>query len=510
MQELLENILNYLRGIWLKRRYILIISWIVCPIGWIAVTMMPDQYTSNARVYADTRSILQPLLSGLAIQTDPTQELNLMAKTLLNRNNLEKIARETDSDIIAKTKDEYNQAIADLKSNINIGSTNRENLYKISYSGDDPEYAKSVVQAALNVFVENVLGDKRLDTEQARQIITSQIEDYEARLIDAERKLADFKREYTGFMPGADSSYYNQLESQKTQLEDAEFALNEARTRMASAKSQLAREKEYALNHISAVRTEYDERIDSLQLRLDDLTFRFTEKHPDIIETRRQLNELKQLKSRTLANMSVNDSLVNYPVYQELKVTINQLENEIATLEVRIDRHNTKMVELKNKLDMVPDVEAKLISLTRSYDVTKGKYNQLLSRRESALISESVGASSEDIKFRVIDPPNLPSSASGPNRPLLLVAVLVVGIGSGIGVSFLVSQLMPVVSSTNQLYRITGVPVFGVVSATEESGLLTKEKRKKLSFVILNILLVVAFMGAVMVNKNPALQQFIK
>lgn len=234
--------------------------------------------------------------------------------------------------------------------------------------------------------------------------------------------------------------------------------------------SQLDEERTAALKQLSTVETEYDGRIDNLEIRLDELLFRYTNQHPDVIETRRQLGELKALKRRTMARVSVDDVLKNSPVYQDLKITSNELNNEIASLEVRVNRHQSKIEELGLKLDVVPDIEAMLTSLTRNYDVTRTKYEQLLARGESATISHSVGAASEDIKFKIIEPPTVPRKPSGPHRVLLLAVVLVVGLGIGVAFSLLISQLSPVVFSTNQLYRATGIPVFGVITATESSG----------------------------------------
>ena len=82
-QQTLLQVLDYIRGIWIKKRYVIICSWLICPAGFFYVSTLPDVYESNAQVYVDTRSVLQPLLRGLAIQTDPQQEIEMMAKTLL-------------------------------------------------------------------------------------------------------------------------------------------------------------------------------------------------------------------------------------------------------------------------------------------------------------------------------------------------------------------------------------------------------------------------------------------
>lgn len=506
MQEMLDEIVSYIKGVWLRRRYILIVSWILCPIGWVFVTTLPNQYTSEARVYADTRSILQPLLRGLAIQTDASRELELMAKTLLSRPNLEIIARDIDADIRAKNEKQYEDIIADLASNIKIRSTSRENLYTISYSGMDAVYTKDVVQAALNVFVENTLSEQRLDTDQASQIISDQISDYETRLLEAEANLADFKREYRGYLPGSSGDYYSQLEQNKALLEDAQLAYSEATTRTASVRTQLLDEESRAKSQYSKVSTEYDGRIDLLQQRLDDLLFRYTDKHPSVIETERQLTELKTLRDKTLKSYSVKEVLSNNVIYQDIKLNLSQLENEVASLSVRVQRYEDKIVELQAKLDKVPDVEAKLTALTRNYDITREKYEQLLSRKESALISQSVGDSSDDIKFRIIDAPRVPLQPSSPKRPLLLTAVLVVGLGCGVAISFLVSQLMPVVSSTRQLYQAMDIPVFGIVSATDGSGLVKRTRRRTILFFIGGVMLLGLYGLFVSINIMPMMQ----
>ena len=60
MQEVLEQLLDYLKGIWIKRRYIMIATWLICPPSWFFISQLEDVYESEARVYADTQSILKP------------------------------------------------------------------------------------------------------------------------------------------------------------------------------------------------------------------------------------------------------------------------------------------------------------------------------------------------------------------------------------------------------------------------------------------------------------------
>jgi uncharacterized protein involved in exopolysaccharide biosynthesis len=70
IREILDKILDELRGAWRFRWLGLIAAWAVCLIGWFYVYTIPDTYEANARVYVDSRGILRPLLEGLAIDPD--------------------------------------------------------------------------------------------------------------------------------------------------------------------------------------------------------------------------------------------------------------------------------------------------------------------------------------------------------------------------------------------------------------------------------------------------------
>ncbi len=54
MEELIEQILSSLKGIWKYRWHAVIATWLVATVGWIKVATMPDDYQTTARVFVDT------------------------------------------------------------------------------------------------------------------------------------------------------------------------------------------------------------------------------------------------------------------------------------------------------------------------------------------------------------------------------------------------------------------------------------------------------------------------
>jgi len=155
----------------------------------------------------------------------------------------------------------------------------------------------------------------------------------------------------------------------------------------------------------------------------------------------------------------------------------------------------------------LPEIEAELVNLNRGYDTTKATYEELLSRRETAQLAQQADETTDKIQFNVIDPPRAATKPSGPPRILFLIGVTVIGIGAGLGLSLLFSQLNPVVTSSNQLSRATGIPIFGVVSATENLGLKKWHRKKTIIFITSNLMLLGLLSMFIMYFTFPELVQ---
>ncbi|MFC7000317.1 hypothetical protein ACFQMB_01040 [Pseudobowmanella zhangzhouensis] len=241
IQQVLDQVTTYLKGIWIKKRYVLISSWLICPIGWMGVASMPDQYESSARLYVDTNSLLRPLLRGLAFNTNPENQVKMVADTLLSRPTLEKIAREADLDIKAKTKGEFDKILGSLKANLSLRTTRERNIYTISYESGNAQLSQKIVQITLNEFVENSLGSSRRNGDTAEEFLNKQIAEYEVALLEAEQRLAEFKRSRMERAPSTADAYFTNLQNQRDQLKQAQLRLEELESQLVSAKAQLVR-----------------------------------------------------------------------------------------------------------------------------------------------------------------------------------------------------------------------------------------------------------------------------
>ncbi len=508
MHELIEELLRYGRGVWRFRWVALATMWLVCLIGWAFVMQMPDQYKASARIHIDTQSLLRPLLRGIAISTDSRRRIELMTKTLLSRPNLEKLSRMTDLDITA-TSPEAKEALLDrLGRGVEIGNTNREDLYTISYSDQDRDLAKRIVQSIITIWVESTLGENRSDTDSAQKFIDEQIREYEQKLTIAEERLATFKRQNVGMLPGSGEDYYARLQAASSSLDQAKLALQEAQNRRRSQQRQMsdiAEQDEMSMGlfsgQVGGPTSAIDARIQSMQSQMDELLLRYTENHPDVIELKRLiagLEEQRKEEQKLLAEAGPGSS--TNPVVQQMKMMLAETDAQIASMNARVQEYQRRVDDLKNRVDTVPQIEAELKRLNRDYEVNKRNYEELLKRRESASISEKAEVRGDDIKFKVIDPPRSPLSPSGPDRLLFMSLVMLGSLALGLGAAFLLSQIRPTFDDTKSMKDITGIPVLGVVSMVRTDEYMSKRRVAIAAFTSAWLMLLAVYGGVAMVE----------
>lgn len=496
MNNQLAQLYGYLHGMWHYRWSALGIAWVVALLGWLAVFALPDQFSVKTVVYVDTSSVLKPLLVGLTPETDSQGELQIMNRVLLSRNNLMSVIRETDLDLEINSTEEKEALLKRLANTIKItgGSgkkgDKKRNLYEISYQSNSANGSYQMVSKLLNTMIEDTLNSTRTDTVSAQKFLDSQILAYEKRLSLAEKKLADFKKENVGFMPDERGGYYMRLQRAKDTVEETSSALRLVNHRYSELSKQLKGETPILNNE--DYESENAKKIKEYQSQVDLLLNQYTDRHPKIVGLQILIKKLKTNLETRGDNYNSNIKKEFNPVYQEIKVELNRVGVEIETLKIQLRERESYVKKLSTSIDVIPEVEAKLAKLNRGYEVTRERYLDLVKRSESARLAQNVGHSSNDITFRVIEPPIIPFKPSGPNRALLSSGVLLAALGAGLAWGLLRYFLQPTFINMTQMVSTTGFPVLGSINLY-----LSPEHRKKRRLQLSSFLSATFFLVAV-------------
>lgn len=496
MNEQLTEIYSYLHGMWRYRWTALLAAWIVAIIGWMYVSTLPNQYSAKAVVYIDTSSIMKPLLKGLAPETDSQDEIKVMSRVLLSRDNLLSVIRETDMDLTIDTPAAREALVENLARSIVLKGGGggkkwepKSNIYEISYYATSAERAYQVVSKLLNTMIEGTLNSTRTDTITVQKFLDQQIAEHEQRLSLAEQQLAEFKKANIGYMPDEKGGYYVRLQRAKDAAESIRLSLRLAEKRYNELSKQLAGENRKSSESATAVK------IRQLQEQLDLLLNQFTEQYPDVQALRSTIEDLKASQNaENKTSVEVNESS---PLYQEMKVELSKAGVEVETLKIQLRDNELRVKKLTDSVDIIPEVEAKLSKLNRDYEVTRKRYLDLVERRESAKLAQSADQSASDVTFRVIEPPIVPVRASGPNRFLLMTGVLFAALAAGLGWSFLRYILKPTYINLHQVVLKTGLPVLGSVSLYLSDEHRKKRQTQLASFLSATAFLIVVYIGII-------------
>ena len=494
MEELLAQVSSVVRGMWKFRWTGLVVAWVVGALGAVVAIRLPDRYEAMARIFVDTQSILKPLMSGLAVQPNVDQQVTMLSRTLISRPNIEKLVRMADLDLKSESKTQQEALIENLMRDVTIKSTGRDNLYSLTFVDSDKEKAKRVIQSMVSIFVESSLGASRKDTDSAKVFLDEQIKTYEAKLEESEARLKEFRLRNLDLQTGDGKDAASRLAEINQQLETAKLELREAENAREAAKKQLdaAKTSPDGGNGLELLQgqgaaalistPEIDARIDAQRRNLDSLLQRYTDQHPDIINTRRLLAELDEQKKREVVELrkaaasvplvQVQSGNANLAM-QEMGRLMATAEVQVASLKARVAEYQSRFAQARAQSRTSPQIEAEAAQLNRDYAIIKKNYEDLVSRRQSAVMSGDLDMASGVVDFRLIDPPRVSPRPVWPNRLLLLAIAMVVAVGAGLFTAFASSQLRPVYNDAQDLRDITGLPLLGVVSM-----ILTDDERK--------------------------------
>lgn len=492
MDELVSQIFTSAKGVWKHRWLGLLVAWLVTAVGSAVVLSVPDKYEATARIFVDTQSILKPLMSGLAVQPNVEQQVAMLSRTLISRPNVEKLIRMADLDLKSRSKGDQDALIDQLMKTLEIKNVGRDNIYVLAYRDSSPDKAKRVIQSLVSIFVESSLGSSRQDSDTAKKFIDEQIKGYEAKLQEAEARMKEFRVRNIELQTADGKDMAGQIGAVSAQLSQARLELREAENARDAARRQLDAEKSQSADitsrsllqesAMSIATPEIDGRIDVQKRNLDGLLQRFTEQHPDVVNARRLIKDLEEIKRkevqelRKAAMANPASASTNSLAYQELNRLLATSEVQVASLRARVSEYEARFSRARELMKTAPQIEAEFAQLNRDYDVNKKNYNDLVARRESAALSGDLESAAGVADFRLIDPPRASPKPVAPNRLLLLPLALLAAVGAGLAVAFIASQLRAVFYDARSLRDAVGLPLLGVVTLVRDEKAVQQEK----------------------------------
>lgn len=496
LSEKIKALTPLLKAFKSKQTLFLLMLVSICFIGWLAVSFIPNKYESSAKVYADTRSLLKPLLHGIAVHSDKDEDIRIIAQNLLSRPNLESIAMESGLYLNYPTPESYEVFLMNFQKEIQLIGSRRQNLFTISYRHNDARIAKKVVELTLQKLVDSTVFQSRADSDIATDFLVSQIAEQLIKLETIEQELVKFKRDNQAYLSYG-NSYMQEISSIRQSLRDVDIKITEKRAELDSLQSIATNNTvDNSDNPSSTIATPYDAQIGQLAEVLTSLKIKYTSQHPDIQEIEAVINDLKEkqmeyrdevlkvasqgLYSGSESNLTSGLSLISDNVIKT--------RTELNALSARRDSLLVWLDDRLNLINVIPDVEARLTALTREYESTREMYSNLLKRRDSAELSRNVNENTNEVKFRVLEPPTQPLVPSGTSRTVYYFVVAFFAIFFSTLISLGASQVNSKINSIEHIRQITDLKIVGTFKMYGESVYKSFLSTLILVFVVLSLL----------------------
>jgi polysaccharide chain length determinant protein (PEP-CTERM system associated) len=477
MNPIFDQLRSAAHSAWQRRWLALGVAWGVCLLGWVAVAFFPNSYESRARIFVQLDDVLAEQI-GIG-PNDARRDLQRVRQTLTSAVNLEKVIRATRLDDSVQNRRDMELKVLELGKRVSVVS-DQDNLFEITATSaeedlsdvENARLAQDIVQKMIDIFREENLSGGRGEMNDTLAFMDAQLETRKRELEAAEKTRLTFESQNADLIPG-NVSLPQRLEAARSEMRGIDADLAAAQSALAAIEGQLSGTPQtIAVSGGGGAR----DVLAQAQGQLAQMRARgMTDSHPDVITQKAQIAIL----ARQAASEGGRGGMPN-PAYTSLVSIKAERQANLQALQSRRASLQAELGLLGGKAVGEPQVAAESARIGRDYDVLKAQYDKLLQDREELRLRGQVESETSAVKFQVIDPPTTPRSPVAPNRPLLLVIVLLLGSGAGIGTAVAAGQLRSTFATTDALEKALGVPVLGAISQTlTEAGRTLRQRQLK-------------------------------
>jgi len=151
------------------------------------------------------------------------------------------------------------------------------------------------------------------------------------------------------------------------------------------------------------------------------------------------------------------------PAYVQIQAELAATNNDLKALAEETAKLRARSAEYQRYITLAPQVEQQYRELTRDYDNTRLKYQELRSKHAEAKTAQNLEADRKGERFTLIDPPLPPEEPVSPNRVLILIGGLILSAGLAFGHLWVLETTDSSVRGRMDLFKLTGVPPLALV-----------------------------------------------
>lgn len=341
-----------------------------------------------------------------------------------------------------------------LRGKLGIEFTERRNnvpasrIFQTWIWSDSPQEAQRIANLVAQRFLDYGLESRQRDIQQGIDFLDEKLPDVRAQVDNLQIQLEQLRQSNNIITPESRGNQLsNQINTFRAEYLNVLIELESTLNLYEGLQQQLAtRPQDRAVSPALSNSNRYQALVQEL-LALDNeiaaASTLFLDSSPDLQALKEQRQNLLQLLAREGQNAE-----------QELALQIEGL----ATREEALQE---TLASLNVEVDSLASIARQFTDLERELGIATENLTQLLARRETLEIE----AAQRELPWELITPPTISSSSASLPRNVGLGLAL--GLLLGIGVALLLDSQKDVIYTSNDLKRVTPVPILGLIPHNE-------------------------------------------
>lgn len=317
-----------------------------------------------------------------------------------------------------------------IKKYLEITNTKKTDLINITAYGKTPEEAQMISQSVADNFLTLMTKLNKEGNSSTVNFLNDRMAIAKEEMETAENKLQAYQQEKGIYSPDDQAkALIDRLSAYDTniaQLEAQEQA-NSAKLQDVTGKLEQQNSSllEYNISDNDAIMN-LRTAIVNKQVELVGLEQRYTEEHPDVIQAKQELAELKRSLDREIQSAVNSKSATLTPVQGNLLMEKVQTETAKAVTSASLDALKAKQQEAEGNISTLSADSVEYMRLLRDKNITSEVYMNLVKAYENTRIQEA----QESMDIQIIDAANLPREdmPAKPNKKIIAAIGFVLGI----------------------------------------------------------------------------------
>lgn len=469
-----EDILRIaLRGKWL-----IVIPFAIGTIGsQFVARRLPQLYKSETLIQVIPPQIPESIVKS-TVSATLEERLPAISEQIMSRSRLERIIADFDLYPSDRAQSVMEDVIAKMRRDIKGPTLVGKESFQLSYVNSNPKISQQVTDRLASLYIEENLRNRANQAEGTNQFLESQLAEAKRKLLEGEKKYADFQRQYAGQLPTEQAANLQAIANAQMQLQAVNESSNRASERRLILERQLADAQTLPPTAVisdataSAGPPSTAQQLQVARARLEALKLQYTADHPDVRAQERTVRDLEaraeEEASRPpqptgVARLSPAEVAAQRRI-GELKAEIEAIDHQIAANQVEASNLKNRIAQYQAKADAAPTRNAELVELTRDYSTLQATYNDLLAKQQESKLAANLERRQIGEQFRILDPASLPEK---PYNRLLRIGVAaggaLLGLLLGLGLVALLEYRDSSFRSEDEIVRILNLPVLALV-----------------------------------------------